>query len=195
MSEANDLAKPPEETIEGELVQAQNSVPVTRTRWLTLTSDAPLQVVHFANYLRFGPNGVRHFGPHTEEGHLSHPHTLKVHLKIKQVDKVLLEYPNFVMHHSQPNQPFNLDGTNIWYGQNKEAHVRVLWVWDFYRLFGGLKIAVEVPPRQTEKRWETTVEKMRNVRPGDQIIANVDSRSGNILQVYPIDTPAFEQEF
>lgn len=183
-----------EKTLVGEVVKDTPSVPVTRTRWLTLTVHAPIQVVAFANYLRFGPAGVRHFGPGAEESALAHPHTLTVHLSVKQIGgDTLLNYPDFILQHSRPHEPFDLDGTTIWYGQDEAAHLRVLWVWDFYRLFGGMKLAVEVPP--DKGKWQEVAAAIRKVRPGNQIIAALKSGSGDILQVYPIDAPAVEQEY
>lgn len=181
-----------ENRVAAEVVQDKKNMPVTRTRWLTLTTHAPIRGVQFANYLRFGPRGVRRFGPNTQENHPTHPHTLNLQLTLKRaVSEILLEEKNFLLKHPKA---FDLEGANIWYGEAQAAHLRVVWVWDFYRLFGGFKLAVEVPPSESEI-WQATVEKMRNIRPGDQIIVGVESRSGNILQVYPIDHAAFEQEF
>ncbi|MBZ0308897.1 MAG: hypothetical protein K8I82_22710 [Anaerolineae bacterium] len=181
-----------EKTLSGEILE--ENLPAKRKRWLTLTAHAPIQVVAFANYLRFGPEGVRHFGPNTQDTSPPHPHSLMAQLSVKHMGgDTLLDYPDFVMQHSRPQEPFDLDGTTIWYGQDESAHLRVIWVWDFYRLFSGIKIGVEVPA--SESKWEDTIQTLRKIQPGNQIVAAVTSRSGNILQVYPVDTPAVEQEF
>lgn len=181
-----------EKTLSGEVLE--ENLPAKRTRWLTLTAHAPIQVVAFANYLRFGPQGVRHFGPNTQETHPAHPHTLTAHLSIKYIGgDTLLDYPHFLMQHSRPHEPFDLEGTTIWYGQEETSHLRVIWVWDFYRLFSGIKIGVEVPA--SDSKWEETIQALRKTQPGNQIIVAVTSRSGNILQVYPVDTPAVEQDY
>ena len=160
-------------------------------RWLALTAYAPLKVVAAANYLRYGPEGVRRFGPNSQEAPPVHPRSIAVEMTIKHWDKPA-EKHSLTLFDSEPDTPFDLEGMNIWIGTGTESHLRVSWVWDFYRMFSGVKLEIEIPTGEVAAPWQQAATMLRELKPGDQIILSAGSRSGEILQVYPVDDPAVE---
>lgn len=166
---------------------------IIEKRLLTLTAYAPLKVVTAGNYLRYGPTGVRRFGPNATEKPSQHPHEIEVQVVIKNSGgERLTEYNHVILHDSDPNAPFDLEGTNLWIGMVSEAHLEINWVWDFYRMFSGVKLAIELPEIDGGGVWAEAVSHLRQLKPGGQIVMSVHSASGDILQVYPVDEVAFE---
>jgi hypothetical protein len=160
-----------------------------------LTAYAPLQVVQTTNYIRYGPGGVRQFGPGAPAEPLPHPNTIQVTLTIKQAgNKILLSYEDLLLAPPDVTAPFDLEGTNMWIGKHDEAHLKVWWVWDFYRLFSGLRLLVDLPPQEMRqsKAWSTACNVIRDLKAGDQIIIEAKSKSSPILQVYPVDRMTIE---
>jgi hypothetical protein len=145
-------------------------------------------VVAAANYLRFGPKGVRLFGPGSSGTSLTHPRTLTLSLSLKDAaGAVIHEWQQITAHHSTPDKPFDLEGTTTWHYTSD--HVQLTWVWDLYRLYGGIRLASRIAADN-----KTITDALQKLEPGTKIVATVESQSGNILQVYPIDRPPFEQE-
>jgi hypothetical protein len=190
--------------VEGELVEDSAEKPRRRntpkpklqiTRWLLLTAYSPLQVVQTTNYLRYGPEGVRQFGPGAPTEPPPRPHAIQITLTFKQAgDKILLSYEDLLLTPPDAAAPFNLEGTNLWIGKYDQAHLKIWWVWDFYRLFSGLRLLVDLPPEEARqsRAWSTAANTIRNLTAGDQIIIEAKSKSSPILQVYPVDRMAIE---
>lgn len=163
---------------------------------LVLTSYAPLQIVQAANYLRYGAAGVRQFGPGAPENPLPHPQRILVNLRLKRgTGTVLLALEEIALHNTTPEKPFDLEGTTIWAGERKAAHLELIWVWDFYRLYSGVRVAAVLPTEENAaETWRTVSVALRSLQAGDQMILEARSPSGDILQVYPIDAGAFAVE-
>jgi len=160
-------------------------------RWLTLTLYAPLQVVQTTNYIRYGPHGVRRFHPGADAMLKPHPYSVMLGLLLKKAtDKVLYEYPNLTLYHKEN---FDLNGVNVWYSELSAEHLQVTWVWDFFRLYSGVKIRVQKPdPTDKEHftEWQQTYDGLYNVQAGDKAILT----AGDILQIYPIDPDSIQFE-
>ena len=161
---------------------------VVPDRWLALTLYAPLRPVAASNYLRYGPDGVRHYGPQASEK-LPHPHSIKVDVTAKQAGgKILFEQAGVLLVDQNPGAPFDLEGTVVWMGSLPGANVTVTWVWDFYRMYSGLRIQLDLgDPGTVQELWTRTQEALKSLAPGDQMIVRSGSESGAILQVYPVD--------
>jgi hypothetical protein len=160
--------------------------------WLTLTSFGVLQVVQTSNYLRYGPAGVRRFYPGAPLEAMPHPGIIHVKMTLKQPGSgELVVFPH--LHLSIRPPGFDLGGTNIWVGGDESARLQVSWVWDFYRLFSGVKLRVEVPSEATDTpEWESAYNTLRTLNAGGQIILEASGSAGDLLQVYPIDKTAQE---
>ena len=160
--------------------------------WLSVTAYAPLKVVQTLNYLRFGPQGVRRYGP----GMVAHPddppQEIRVNLTLKRAGgDELVRYDGFILRPLADQIDDN--GTTLWMGSLEDAHLHASWAWDFYRLFSGVTLAVEAPrPNSRRKAWNTAYKSLRDLAPGDQIIVEAQSRSSTVLQVYPVDSPPAE---
>ena len=166
-----------------------------KERWLGVSTQTALHVVPTANYLRYGPTGVRRFGPNAGETNAPHPHQITLMLTLKNAHgESLLQYESLQLEDVEPDSPFDLEGTNIWAGKHEEAHLRIIWVWDFYRMFSGFRVDVEIPPEKAtpSDAWKTAYEALQELKPGDQIVVSVQSGSGDILHVYPVCEPAIE---
>jgi len=163
-----------------------------KPHWLSVTAYAPLKVVQTLNYLRFGPQGVRRFGPGTPVKPDAPPEEIHVNLSIKQASGgELARFENLVMYPLQDG--ISESKTTVWMVSLEDAHFHASWAWDFYRLFSGVTLAVEAPPpKNRRKAWNTAYRALRDLSPGDQIIVEAPSRSSNILQIYPVDGPALE---
>ena len=172
-----------------------NAPAIRHPRRLTLTSYSPLQIAQTANYLRYGRYGVRRFGPGAPVEHATHTQTITIMLSLKQAtDKILLKIESLTLRNPHPETPFDLEGTNIWVGEQSDAHLQVMWVWDFYRLHSGLQISLELPPEDIQPgTWQEASIALRSLEAGDQVIVEAASRAGNILQIYPVDAGAFSQ--
>jgi hypothetical protein len=156
--------------------------------WLSVTAYAPLKVVQTLNYLRFGPQGVRRFGPGTVARPDAPPGEIRVNLSIKQASGgELIRYDDFVMHPLRDG--IDESNTTLWMGSLDDAHFHASWAWDFYRLFSGVTLAVQAPrPNSRRKVWNSAYRALRDLSPGDQIIMEAHT----ILQIYPVDGPAVE---
>lgn len=155
---------------------------------LTLTAYAPLHVVSTANYLRYGPEGVQRYGPNATSRAPVHPHQVTIHMTVKNIyGEIKFDYPSVLLQDSDPTAPFDLEGTTVWMGSSSD--LQITWVWDFYRMFSGIRLEVKAVDPQNEARIS-----LQKLQPGDQIIMNVSSKSGDILQMYHVDEPAVEMK-
>lgn len=154
--------------------------------WLILISYAPLQIVQTANYLRFGPNGVRRFGPGTPNTPPPHPHTIHIKITLKQMTgKVVTVFDNLTLRNPDA---FDLEGMNIWSGKHEAAHLHVTWVWDFYRLLSGIRLALDLSRgADAGEAWKTAHESLRSLEAGAKVVVEASSLSGDIIQIYPFE--------
>lgn len=165
--------------------------PAPTNTWLTITAFGVLHVVPAANYLRYGPSGVRRFHPGAAPEMMPHPGKITVTVTIKPAlggEPTL--YPDLSLAIRPPG--FDLQGTNIWTGEDQDSRLHLSWVWDFYRLYSGVKLTVEVPAIEQDTRWNQTHRLLKTLASGAQIIVEHHSAVGSLLQVYPVDKTARE---
>ena len=174
-------------------INMPNIPPSKESDRLTLTGYAPLKVVEASNYLRYGPTGVRRYGPDAPAEPPAHPHTITATFAFKDaLGEVKATYEDVTLRDEDPTVPFTMEGTTIWRGGVGIARTTLTWVWDFYRMYSGLRISVRVPKPDADVRlaWRDARNLIESLQPGDKIVVSVSTESSDILQVYPVDAPA-----
>jgi len=145
-----------------------------------LTAFAPLPVVPTTNFLRYGGEGVRPFG----RGKSERPWVLRAIARLKAAlgaGEVAL--PTFDLALHPPDALPNLAGVNHWVGVG--AGFQLEWVWDFYRLYSGVKLHLKgTPDAEHRAAWE-------GLKAGDHLLMSADLPTGAIFQVYPIHKGSF----
>lgn len=155
------------------------------TMGLSLVAWTPLQLVQATNYLRYGPQGVRRFGPSAPAKVPRHPLSIEMTLTLKsELGHILLKTEAIRL--STPK--LDTDGVNIWRGEYEKGILLVTWVWDFYRLMSKIHLLAPKFPLSMPH------EALRNLSLGGKIIAEASSKSGDILQIYPLDQTAQESK-
>lgn len=160
------------------------------THALILVGFAPLQIVPTANYLRYGGAGVRRFSPGASGEPNLPAKAIRIGLTLKNVAGDTLWTQTEI--NFELASEIDLSGTNIWNTTVAEHHLTAQWVWDFYRLFSGIKLIVPIPPARAKAptEWRVLHDTLRDIKAGDKIIAEGPTSVGDILQVYTLDKSA-----
>lgn len=138
----------------------------------TLMTSTRLQVVQATNYLRYGADGVRRFGPGAPLGSAGMPATLRVDLILKSArDVALWSHPGLNLTR-QGDTPPDFEGQVFWLGASDD--LTCTWLWDFYRLTSLIQVQGAGLP------WD-------DLSAGDKLIVMVSSAAGDILQVHTLD--------
>ncbi|MFP4322361.1 MAG: hypothetical protein ACLFTK_07900 [Anaerolineales bacterium] len=151
--------------------------------WLSLTCYAQLPVVAAANYLRYGPQGVRRFHPGAATELAPHPRSLAIALTLKgprgeakyHLVRQTLQVP--------PSTVFDLDGVTTWRGDDPLTGLKIAWVWDFHRLYGGLRLNIQPPAEGAKEAHQRAWEALSTAQAGDKLVIEPP------LQVFPVDDP------
>jgi hypothetical protein len=139
------------------------------------------------NYLRYGPEGVRRFAPSASPPPppLGDKRELNLQLRFKSAGGELRWEPAPI---PLKLAAVDFEGPNRWQGSLVEAKVVIRWNWDFYRLHSQLEVwlALDQTPSPA---YTAALAALQSLKAGDQAVAFVAGRAGDILQVYPVDAP------
>ncbi len=158
------------------------------TQGLSLTCTAELPIVATANYLRYGPEGVRRFHPGAPDPPAPHPRHLATQITLKAPDGAVRLHRADLTLHIPPDTDFDLEGATTWQGDFPAARLHILLVWDFYRLYSLLRLSVAALPQDASAAHRDAWEALRAAQVGDTLILEPP------LQVFPIDQPALPSE-
>jgi len=164
-----------------------------RPAYLSLTTQAPLDVVAASNYLRYGPLGVRRFGPGTLTDAPKHPRNIRISLSFKTARGDLLhKIEALTLSDAHPETPSNLEGSTQWHGEDSPSHLRALWLWDMYRLTSFLRVGVELSPPDSapQGEWAKATQAIKTMQAGDKLLLTLQSLSGEMLQIYSLEEAA-----
>lgn len=171
------------EAIEGEIISES---PAQEFAWLRLSSQAPLPVAACLNYLRYGPGGVRRYGPGSPPPPPLDNRELSLSLRLKAASgQVRWETESLRLTLAAAD----FEGRNLWQGASPAARLVLRWTWDFYRLHSQLEILL-AKDSPASPEYTAALEALGALRAGDQAVVFVAGRAGDILTVYPIEGPA-----
>lgn len=157
-------------------------------RWLVIKSTAVLASVAATNYVCYGGRPVVQLGavePPTDPARLA----LALALRDSEAQtRLALPHLELKNHETSINQL-------IWNGYDRERHLQVLWVWDFFRIQSHIALRVALPPEDSaavDERWQSMIDAVRGLSPGCRIDVEVQSACGDIMQLHPLSEPVSE---
>ncbi len=159
----------------------------TPRRWLVVQASALLQSVAVSNYACFAGSRTPDFRPQTPGS----PLAMQVALILRDAGgDTRLTVESIRLANSGKT-----DIQMIWNGYDRERHVQVFWVWDFYRIQSIAVLRVELPPESSTELgdpWQKTLDAIRALGPGAAIELDVQSACGDLRQPHKITEPLKE---
>jgi hypothetical protein len=154
---------------------------------LELNLFADLDTVGAENYIRYGAGGPRRYVTTPVEHAIVTPDHVLISLEITRPDDALLFKAQQISLQRTGHAP---QQRTIWSVQLPDYHVQMTWVWDFFRMLSFLRLRVEMLPDGTEgtPEWRALYQALQQLALRDQVVIRVESRSGQVLQCYTVDT-------
>lgn len=163
-------------------------------RWLVLQASALLESVASANYACYGRAGVPTYPVERRPVEHDAAPVLCAEMLVKQPEGAV-RLACLDLEFALASQD---DRQVVWSALDVPRQLQVLWVWDFYRILSHAVLRLRLPRKDqgadVDEVWQSGLEALRAVAPGDAIEFSVRSACGDIRQVHAVAAGAAEWE-
>jgi len=161
-------------------------------RWLLVQATALLASVATQNYVCFGGGPVPRYGLPPPPTPAADPAGLVLTLMLQDAaGKTRLECPGLELSLRDATVRHL-----VWTGYEAARRLQTIWVWDFYRIQSHIALRVRVPAGDVSEKaavaWKETLDAVRALKPGDQIVVDVKSACGDIHQSHALSAAPVE---